>query len=571
MTTRPRGITRPRFTQHGSNAYDRDWQDKGRELMISVEDFRAPGDSDLTAFTRWKTELIAQTGSDLGAGPAYMPTGYIPDKTYTLNTADFTMPNCNILCEGKIVTGSYKLLWVFPKRIRVDGIYADHMKLSGGFFNLFTRFQCPDFTVDGYAYGYGAFWNSFSGVADFTIDLTNWSVNQNEFRNGKGRIKTIGTGSAIGEGHMNNAYSWDCSCAYSGDSGIFNLSSGTFDAGSYLKTIPQDSVHFGLYGEDGDGAGSGILKLDGPQHFFGLNGDVQQVPHVTRRNHILGTTNIAERLGDYLAADGINQLPSGNWSTLVLDDQGNECPADIFVNPRAPGMTTVDTTEPFGAGRSYGMNQTVAFAKAIFTVPPSSDRSFNFVLAYKSINDTPFAFATTVNRGGGDVTYYEVVGTAIPECPHWYLMRIPGKCNALGGANTTIEFTITISTTPNDIRFGSFFLTRSKTAFLPAPQDIVQYSSNVLEVKKRYIQHGEVAQTNVAAPPSVDVAVVFPKAFSAVPIITSLGIRETSAASNNFTKIAVKTGTLTTTGFTARVTYAGNWDGAVFWEAKGLK
>jgi hypothetical protein len=106
---------------------------------------------------------------------------------------------------------------------------------------------------------------------------------------------------------------------------------------------------------------------------------------------------------------------------------------------------------------------------------------------------------------------------------------------------------------------------------MPGPKELIQYESNCVDINGRRIQHGEVHQANVAAPPSVDVAIAFPKAFSAVPLITSLGIRESTANSNNFTKVGVKTGTLTTAGFTARVTYAGNWDGEVFWEAKGLK
>ncbi|WP_323176171.1 hypothetical protein, partial [Pantoea ananatis] len=54
------------------------------------------------------------------------------------------------------------------------------------------------------------FWNTIKdSLCDIVVDLSKWSVNQNLFENGRGRIQTTGTTGSLLDGHMNNTVNWD--------------------------------------------------------------------------------------------------------------------------------------------------------------------------------------------------------------------------------------------------------------------------------------------------------------------------------------------------------------------------
>jgi hypothetical protein len=141
----------------------------------------------------------------------------------------------------------------------------------------------------------------------------------------------------------------------------------------------------------------------------------------------------------------------------------------------------------------------------------------------------------------------------IDSVNNWKLLRLSGNASA---TNTTVVtlFALTAAGAVT-INIGGMYATQEKAALLPAP-DPVRY------------QHGEVTQGYVAAPPFVDVAVVFPRAFSAAPKVT-LSITDNGQPQvPNFTKAFARA--ITVNGFTARVYYAVDWTGIVSWSAVGL-
>ena len=450
------------------------------------------------------------------AGPRVRAKLIVPPGTFLL-TADAELP-LNVECYGRF-TGAYKLTLSSVKRPRIVGLSCTTLKVSGCWFGEFDDLYC-DLEIDGGGVGFGAFWNTFRRCnSNVTIDLSNWSVNQNTFT-GRGGFVTIGSGANVLDGHANNTSDWD------------------FTGGQCSNTasVQQDSLLVGTYYE----AGADIV---GPYHLVGFQGDSGGPPRVGRRNHILASYDGIEKNRHDFIATGANILAGGAWDFV---DSNGKPPCVV-----STGGTTVssDSTEPFGMGVKYGGAFTTAFSGFQITVPPCPTGRFALVVAYQGDD---FAAVEVQRGGGGGTSSGGASVVTVDSVNNWKLLRLSG--NGSTTASTVVQlFALTASGSKN-IRVGGMYATWEKAAQMPAP---------------RYIReaHGSVTQSYVSGAASVAITVTFPKAFASAPtVVTSIG--NNGAQTPNYTKVVIES--LTASGFVARVYYTTDWTGVLHWFARGI-
>ena len=463
------------FQQAGTGAVVRSGLDKMRE-SVSLADFTGYDNTGATSINSClalaKTYVDSFTVTPNAGGPQVRCKLVIPPGAYLLN-ADAEIP-IEIECHGRF-TGSYKLKLTNVKRPVIKGLSCATLKISGCFFGLFEDIYA-NLEIDGGGAGFGTFWNKFVNInGNVAIDLSNFSVNQNFF-SGRGGFVTTGSGAGVLDGHSNSTSGWD------------------FTGGQCNNTasVLQDSTLINSYYEAG-------ADIAGPYHLFGFQGDALGPPKVNRFNHVLGAANIVERNRSDFIATGGNILAGGAWDHV--DSSGK--PPCLTVSG-ATASLTVDPTEPFGMGISYGGAFTAAFSNFSITIPPCQSGQFSLVVAYKGDD-----FATVeVYRGVGDTTSGGASVVTIDSVNNWKLLRLSGKASTT--ASTTVQLFALAATGSKDIRIGGMYATQEKAVQMPAP---------------RYIReaHGTVSQGYVAGGPSVAVNITFPKAFSAKPtVITSI-------------------------------------------------
>lgn len=534
--------------------------DKNEEGPLSVEDFRSPGYTDQQALVAWAAAVNALqiTGDAAGFGGA--PTALIPNRTYTI-TADFTMPNGRIHCLGKIVTGAFKVQFINPRRAYCQGLSAETVLLSGGYFSTWVDLKATTVTIDGYATGYGFFWNTIKdSLCDIVVDLSKWSVNQNLFENGRGRIQTTGATGSLLDGHMNNTVNWDF----------------TSTIGGYTNTstVQQNSTLINAYVEGVGPSGAGTANISGPVNILGLHGDVLSVPPIGRRNHILFTGDVSERChADFIPISSTNLVVGGEWDQLDTDASGNIKPVGFYANPHFQASTVTDATEPFGMGQAYGGTFTQEFSIFQLTLPAIPGGKFALVLAYKGDDFS----SIYVDRGGGDETYYGTDGVDIDGT--WKLYRVSGNANS--ATTTTVNFFITSGPGVQPAKttyVGGCIVTPEKVAPMPSAKLVRKLETNSLELQGVYDQYGTQTKAATAAVSNIiEVAVTFPKVFSAAPTGTAGAVAysiENTDSTNGpkMSKHWIKSGSVSTSGFTVAIYTVGvtdTWQGIVHWHAKG--
>ena len=546
------------YAAPAAGAVNRSAEDEFDELPLSVERFRQPGFTDQQTLEAWKTAVNARQITGDAAGFAGAPDALIPDRTYTLS-ADFTMPNGRILCRGKIVTGAFKVIFLTPRRTYCQGLTADTVLISGAYFSTWVDLKATTVTIDGYQTGFGSFWNTIKdSLCDIVIDLSKWSVNQNLFENGRGRIQTIGTTGSLLDGHMNNTLNWDF----------------TSTVGGYTNTstVQQNSTIINGYVEGVGPDGPATANISGPVNVLGLQGDVLTVPAIGRRNHLLFLGDVSERChADFFPVSAANLVVGGEWDQLDTDGSGNIKPVGFFANPSFQASTITDATEPFGMGRGYGGTFTQEFSVFSLTLPAMPGGKFGLVLAYKGDDFS----SVYVDRGGGSETYYGVTGVAIPGSA-WKLYRMAGNANT--GATTTIRFFITSgpgAQPAKTVHIGGCIVTPEKVVPLPSARAVRKLSTGTVEVQGRYIESGSVTKAATAAVSNiVEVAITFADAFSAAPRVV-YSIENTDATNGpKMAKHWIKSGSLTASGCTVQIFTTGatdTWQGIVHWQAIGAK
>lgn len=508
------------FLQAGAGAVARTAQAKMREC-ISLADFAGFDNTGATSINAClalaKAYCDTFTVTPDANGPRVRAQLYIPPGTYLL-TADAALP-LEVECEGQFI-GAFKLTQTNVKRAYVKGLSCTTLELSGVWFSTYEDILSNNILINGGGVGFGTFWNSFNRIiGDITIDLTNWSVNQNTF-NGRGSFITTGTGGDSLDGHANNTAEWD------------------FTPGTCLNDsgLQQTSLLTSAYYEAG-------ADITGPYHVIGFQGDAEGPPKVGRRNHIFAAYDVIEKnRADFLATGGC-VLAGGNWDDL---DSAGKPPC--LTGPAGSTVTT-NTTEPFRVGKMYGGTFTAPFSNFQITIPPCPSGRFSMNIAY---NGDDFA-AVEVSPGGAPTTNRAPEKVVIDSVNNWKLMRISG--NASATMNTVVSlFVFTAVGGSKTINIGGMYCSQEKAAQLPSPS---------------YIRtaRGSVTQGYVATPPWVDIVVTFPKAFSAVPQVTT-SVVSTGAPSANFSKVLISS--LSTTGFTARVFYATDFQCELNWIAEGL-
>lgn len=444
----------------------------------------------------------------------------IPDGTFPISV-DVQMPR-NVLCYGQ-VTGAGTMKFTQLKRGWLRGLRALNVLIDGLWFSRWSDCYIAALTIKGGGVGFGTFWNIFENIqAAITIDLSNWSVNQNRF-SGRGNFTTIGSGALVLDGHGNNTDLWD------------------FTGGQCSNTasVQQTSLLVGAYYEAG-------ADIAGDYHILGFQGDAQGPPRIGRANHALGSYNVVEKnRADFLGGSESNLLPGGSWD--YLDTTGKPV---CLVGLGGALAVSADTTEPFGMRAKYGGNFTVAFTGFSITLPACRSGRFSLTLAFQGPD---FASVQVARGGGGSTTFGGHSIVTIDAVNNWKLLRLSG--NASTTAATVISFFALTAAGAATINVGGMYATQEKIALLPSPKAVRR-------------QEGEVTQGYVAAPPFVDVAIVFPRAFSAAPKVTACIADSGQPQVPNFTKVIVRS--ITAAGFTARVYYSVDWTGIVSWSAVGL-
>ena len=514
----PNNAANVTYDPAGGGAVSRSVQAKLRDV-VSLLDFGADPTGVIScnaALSAAKTYLDSLTVTPDAAGPTVRGKLIIPPGTFLL-TANAELP-LEVECQGRF-TGAYSLTLTNVKRPVIKGLSCSTLKLSGVWFGIFEDIY-GTIEIDGGGVGFGTFWNTFIRCnANVTIDLSNWSVNQNTF-NGRGGFVTVGTSGSLLDGHGNNTVDWD------------------FTGGqcSNTSTLQQDSVLNMVYYEAG-------ADITGPYHIWGFQGDADGPPKVNRRNHILGSYDVVEKnRADFLATSQ-NILAGGNWADL--DSSGK--PPCITVN-NGPSTVVNESSEPFGLGVKIGGAFTTAFSNFTITLPPCSTGKFSLVVAYQGDDFASIEVIRTGGTssfGGGSISWAD-------QSENWKLLRVSG--NASKTNTTLVRLYALTSAGSKTIHLGGMYATQEKAAQLPS---------------KPYIReaHGTVTQGYVTGASSVAVAITFPRAFASAPtVITSVG--DNGAQTANYTKVVIES--LTASGFTARVYYSTEWTGHIHWFARGI-
>lgn len=514
----PGGSALVGFQQAGAGAKARTSQEKQREI-VSLSDFNGFDDTGATSINAClslaKAHVDSFTVTPDAAGPRVRCKLVIPPGTYLL-TADAELP-LEVECHGRF-TGAYKLKLTNVKRPNIKGLSCSTLKISGCWFGVFEDIYGA-IEIDGGGVGFGAFWNTFTRVqGDITIDLSNWSVNQNTF-SGRGSFTTIGSGPNVLDGHGNNTADWD-------------FTGGTC---SNTASVQQDSILIGSYYEAG-------ADVQGPFHMFGFQGDASGPPKVGRRNHILGSYDIVERNSADFLATSENILAGGDWSDL--DSSGK--PPCLVVN-NGPSTVVSDQTEPFGLGVKVGGTFTTAFSNFEISLPPCRTGKFSLVFAYQGDDFASvevIRFGGTTSSGGDSVVLAD-------QSANWKLLRISGDASKTN--KTLVRLIVLNAAGSKTIHIGGMYATQEKAAQFPAPKYIRE-------------AHGIVIQGYVAGS-SVDISVTFPKLFSSVPtVITS--VEDNGGLGASYTKVLLTD--VGGAGFTARVFFASEWSGRLHWFARGV-
>lgn len=515
-----KGSSLVNFAQSGTGAVATTVQAKLREVTVTLTDYGADPTGAVScnaALAAAKTYLDSLTVTPDAAGPRVRGKLIVPPGTFLL-TADAALP-LEVECHGRFI-GPHKLTLSNIKRANITGLSCPTLKLSGVWFSLFTDIFTDNLEIDGGGVGFGTFWNTFTRCqANVTIDLSNWSVNQNTF-NGRGGFVTIGTSGDLLDGHANNTVDWD------------------FTGGqcSNTSSLQQDSVLNMVYYEAG-------ADITGPYHIWGFQGDANGPPKVNRRNHILGSYNVIEKnSADFLATGG-NILPGGAWDFV---DSNGKPPC---LSSTGGVSIVADTTEPFSMGVKYGGVFTAAFTGFTITVPPCRTGKFSLVLSYQS---TASFDTIEVNRGGGSISYGGASVVTVDSTNNWKLLRLSGTASTTGNTTVTL-FAFGGTGGSKTIYIGGLYATQEKAAQYPAPQYIRE-------------AHGTVTQGYVAGS-SVDISVTFPRAFANTPTVVT-SIADNAGLGANYTKTLLTS--VTITGFTIRVYFTPEWSGIVHWFARGL-
>jgi hypothetical protein len=507
------------FIAGASGATTRNLQDRDREI-VSLSDFDNFDNTGVTSINACLALATAYCNS-LTVTPVLLatvrPVLIIPTGIYKL-TADAPLP-LHVECHGQF-TGAYKLTLTNVKRPRISGLSCTTLKVSGCWFGEFDDIF-GNLEIDGGGVGIGTFWNTFRRmVSDVTIDLSNWSVNQNTFT-GRGNFVTVGSGVNVLDGHGNNTNEWDFTA---------NMCSNT-------ASVQQDSMIIGSYYE----AGADVV---GPYHVIGFQGDAGGPPRVLRRNHILASYDVIEKNSADFIATSDNILAGGDWSDL---DSTGKPPCLSLSN--VPSTVINESSEPFGIGVKIGGLSTAAFANFSINVPPCSTGKFSMVVAYQG----PDFAAIEVQRGGGGGT--SSGGSSISwadQTNNWKLLRISGKASKTHATGVVLYTLIAAGSATTYL--GGMYCTQEKAAQLPSPKYIRE-------------AHGIVTQGYVSGGTSVAIAVTFPKAFAVIPSI-STSIETNGIQTPNYTKIVLES--VSVSGFTARVYYAADWTGKLHWFARGV-
>lgn len=532
--------------QIGANAYQT--QDDANREYISLGRFGTVGDGVAVDTLAVQAAISAVNALNVGndvLGFRSVATLYIPPGQYLIN-ASVELPLC-VKCDG-CFTGGQILTYTQKKRGRLAGLSTDGVLfIRGAWFSTFSDIRASKIEINGHSTGYGTFWNSFDNiVADIEIDVSRWSVNQNQF-SGRGQFTIIDGGGANSlDAHGNNVDQWD----FTG--------TGYINAGG----IGQDSLLIGTYYENG-------ANVSGPVHVIGAQGDALSPPAVLRHNHVLCTYNQIERnRADFFAATASNLLPGGEWD--YLDDIGKPVCLNIF---GAVGAVTATAYEPSGIGKMYGGAFNAAFSGFNITIPANRSGQFGLVVFYRSNDD--FA-AIEVDRGAGGITSGGASQVSVDGANGWRMLRLSG--NASVTAPTTVKlYANSAVANVRNFEIGGMFASQEKATILPSPKPVVKTQVNAIELHNTSMQWGEVVQGYVSgvtvmdpgAVGGIDVAITFPKAFSAAPVVT-VSILDTNAANTyKFTKCRVLS--RTTAGAVVRVLFPVDWMGNIQWHAIGPK
>lgn len=326
------------------------------------------------------------------------------DGDYTL-TADIELPG-KVRCDGGALSGNYTVLYQQRNGGWVDGLYCYNFRLRGcvlcSISNLVTL---NNVDIDGFNTSYGVFWNEFINWnvnETLTINITNWSVNENNWRGGRINYMHITGNTSL----------------YAGTQAHSN----TFDGVDFTDNgVLQDDTAFevnymrGLYYEGG-------ANIVGNFHIFGYQGDALGMPLIARHAHIMGSVGRNPRTSrDFLSLSVRNQVTGGEWD--MLDASGK--PVGLSHTGGANVAVVGDSSEPCGIGQRYQAEFSGASGRFNITIQPCGSDRFGLVLYYKSTDD----FVAIESSDGSGTTSYSNTPVVVDQANSWKMLRISGPAN----------------------------------------------------------------------------------------------------------------------------------------------
>lgn len=448
---------------------------------------------------------------------------------------------------GCVFTGNHKFIHRRRKHARAQSFTCTNMLSSGVWNSSIENINVTNrWTIDGCEADWGTFWNTFSNVrcGQIYVNVKYQAVNNNSFKECLGNA--VGTYGLLitDEGATSSA-------------GIMEAHNNTFEGcdfsqsgGARNEIIVRNQVNmlFGCYFEHG-------AQIIGNWNAIGCNIDGSSPPVVTSRNYVIGQADHSEAtMGDSFPASTANLCVGGDWS--AIDSTGK--PPNFSASFAATAQGTVTPTNWGFTGR-YGGTVTGAFQYLDVKFITSTGK-FSSVIFMEFPDGT---LPVGIEISDGTTTSYRTPSECSNEGNGRYLYRICGA--ATKNAECTIRFLLTGSTSATRTAFiGAAFVSGQKSALLP--MFVEPKVTETSFIPGREFKKGVFSKSYTSGAPYFDVSVnygsQFRSSYVGTPILSFL---PGSAYRGNYSKYELLTAT--SSGFTARVYYTGEWAGEVYWQA----
>lgn len=446
-----------------------------------------------------------------------------------------------------VFTGNHKFIHRRRKHARAHSFTCTNM-LSSGVWNcsLENINVTNRWTIDGCEANWGTFWNTFANIrcGQIYVNVKYQAVNNNSFKECLGNA--VGTYGLLitDEGATSSA-------------GIMEAHNNTFEGcdfsqsgGARNEIIVRNQVNmlFGCYFEHG-------AQIIGNWNAIGCNIDGSSPPVVTSRNYVIGQADHSDAtMGDSFPTSIANLCVGGDWS--AIDSTGK--PPSFSASFSATAQGTVTPTNWGFTGR-YGGTVTGAFQYLDIKFTTSTGK-FSSVIFMEFPDGT---LPVGIEISDGTTTSYRTPSECSNEGNGRYLYRISGS--TVKNAECTIRFLLTGSTSATRTAFiGAAFISAQKSALFP--MFVEPKVSETSFIPGREFKKGVFSKSYTSGASYFDVSVTYGSQFRSSYIGTPvLSFLPGSAFRGNYSKYELLTAT--SSGFTARVYYVGDWSGDIFWQA----